>query len=382
MELNISELLQKALRLEFLTAEEGLFLFENAPTAELIYVGNSIRQYHVPGNTVTWIIDRNSNTTNVCIANCKFCNFYRRPGHDESYITTIEEYKQKIDETFALGGEQLLLQGGHHPDLGLDYYVRLFKELKSLYPNLKLHALGPPEIAHITKLEQSTHTEVLQALKDAGLDSLPGAGAEILDDRVRRLISKGKCGGQEWLDVMRAAPKLDITTSATMMFGHIETNMERMEHFVALRQVQSEKPAKAKGFLAFIPWPFMDEDTILKKIKRARNQCTGDEYIRMIAMSRIMLPNVINIQASWLTVGKKTAQICLHAGANDFGSIMIEENAVSAAGAAFRFTSDGIQNAIREAGFVPQLRNQQYEFRDVPPNILQQQLDKEKMLVD
>ncbi|MBK7806162.1 MAG: dehypoxanthine futalosine cyclase [Saprospiraceae bacterium] len=382
MELNISELLQKALRLEFLTAEEGLFLFENAPTAELIYVGNSIRQYHVPGNTVTWIIDRNSNTTNVCIANCKFCNFYRRPGHDESYITTIEEYKQKIDETFALGGEQLLLQGGHHPDLGLDYYVKLFKELKSLYPNLKLHALGPPEIAHITKLEQTTHTEVLQALKDAGLDSLPGAGAEILDDRVRRLISKGKCGGQEWLDVMRAAHKLDITTSATMMFGHIETNMERMEHFVALRQVQSEKPAKAKGFLAFIPWPFMDEDTILKKIKRARNQCTGDEYIRMIAMSRIMLPNVINIQASWLTVGKKTAQICLHAGANDFGSIMIEENVVSAAGAAFRFTADGIQNAIREAGFVPQLRNQQYEYRDVPANILQQRLDREKMLVD
>lgn len=382
MELNISELLQKALRFEFLTAEEGLFLFENAPTAELIYVGNSIRQYHVPGNTVTWIIDRNSNTTNVCIANCKFCNFYRRPGHDESYITTIEEYKQKIDETFALGGEQLLLQGGHHPDLGLDYYVKLFKELKSLYPKLKLHALGPPEIAHITKLEQTTHTEVLQALKDAGLDSLPGAGAEILDDRVRRLISKGKCGGQEWLDVMRAAHKLDITTSATMMFGHIETNMERMEHFVALRQVQSEKPAKAKGFLAFIPWPFMDEDTILKKIKRARNQCTGDEYIRMIAMSRIMLPNVINIQASWLTVGKKTAQICLHAGANDFGSIMIEENVVSAAGAAFRFTADGIQNAIREAGFVPQLRNQQYEYRDVPANILQQQLDREKMLVD
>jgi len=382
MELNISELLQKALRLEFLTAEEGLFLFENAPTSELIYTGNAIRQYHVPGNTVTWIIDRNSNTTNVCIANCKFCNFYRRPGHDQSYITSIEEYKQKIEETFALGGEQLLLQGGHHPELGLDYYVNLFKELKSLYPNLKLHALGPPEIAHITKLEQTTHTEVLQALKDAGLDSLPGAGAEILDDRVRRLISKGKCGGQEWLDVMRAAHKLNITTSATMMFGHIETNLERMEHFAALRQVQSEKPVHTKGFLAFIPWPFMDEDTILKKIKRARNQCTGDEYIRMIAMSRIMLPNVINIQASWLTVGKKTAQICLHAGANDFGSIMIEENVVSAAGAAFRFTADGIQKAIREAGFVPQLRNQQYGFRDVPTNMLQQQLNREKMLVD
>lgn len=382
MEYNINDLLQKAINLDFLSAEEGLFLFENAPTPALMYVGNLIRKHHVPGNHVTWIIDRNSNTTNVCIANCKFCNFYRRPGHEETYVTSIEEYKQKIEETFALGGEQLLLQGGHHPDLGLDYYVTLFKELKSLYPNLKLHALGPPEIAHITKLEKSSHTEVLLALKNAGLDSLPGAGAEILDDRVRRLISKGKCGGQEWLDVMRAAHKLHITTSATMMFGHIETNMERMEHFVALRQVQSEKPADAKGFLAFIPWPFMDEDTILKKLKRARNQCTGDEYIRMIAMSRIMLPNIKNIQASWLTVGKKVAQLCLHAGANDFGSIMIEENVVSAAGAAFRFTADGIQLAIKEAGFVPQLRNQQYEFRTIPANIKQQQLDREKMLVD
>lgn len=378
----ISDLLKRALHLEFLTAEEGLFLFENAPTAELMYVGNAIKQHHVPHNKVTWIIDRNSNTTNVCIANCKFCNFYRRPGHEESYITTIEAYKQKIEETFELGGEQLLLQGGHHPDLGLSYYVDLFKELKSLYPNLKLHALGPPEIAHITKLEKSTHTAVLSALKDAGLDSLPGAGAEILDDRVRRLISKGKCGSQEWLDVMRAAHQLHITTSATMMFGHIETNIERMQHFVALRDVQAEKPTDAKGFLAFIPWPFMDEDTILKKIKRARNQCTSDEYIRMIAMSRIMLPNVINIQASWLTVGKKTAQLCLHAGANDFGSIMIEENVVSAAGATFRFTADGIQNAIIEAGFIPQLRNQQYEYRDLPVNIKQQQLDREKMMVD
>lgn len=382
MEQNISDLLQKAMRLEFLSAEEGLFLFENAPTAALMYVGDAIKKHHVPHNKVTWIIDRNSNTTNVCIANCKFCNFYRRPGHEESYITTIEEYKQKIDETFALGGEQLLLQGGHHPDLGLTYYVDLFKELKSLYPNLKLHALGPPEIAHITKLEKSTHTAVLQSLKDAGLDSLPGAGAEILDDRVRRLISKGKCGGQEWLDVMRAAHQLDITTSATMMFGHIESNMERMEHFVALRQVQSEKPANSKGFLAFIPWPFMDEDTILKKIKRARNQCTGDEYIRIIAMSRIMLPNIINIQASWLTVGKATAQLCLHAGANDFGSIMIEENVVSAAGASFRFTADGIQKAIAEAGFIPQLRDQQYAYRDLPANMKQQVLDTEKMLVD
>jgi len=380
--MNTANLLQRALQLDFLTAEEGVFLFENATTAELMYVGDKLRQHHVPGKVVTWIIDRNSNTTNVCIANCKFCNFYRRPGHEEVYVTTIEQYKKKIEETFEFGGEQLLLQGGHHPDLGLQYYCDLFKELKTLYPNLKLHALGPPEIAHITKLEQSTHIEVLRALKESGLDSLPGAGAEILDDRVRRLISKGKCGGQEWLDVMRAAHKLYLTTSATMMFGHIETNLERMEHLVDLRQVQSEKPADAKGFLAFIPWPFMDEGTLLKKIKRARNTCTGDEYIRMIAMSRIMLPNVVNIQASWLTVGKQVAQVCLHAGANDFGSIMIEENVVSAAGAAFRFTASGIQQAIRDAGFTAQLRNQQYGFRDLPENIKEQELNEAGMIVD
>ena len=380
--MTINNLLQRARRLEWLTPEEGVFLFENAATTELMYVGNAMRQHHVPGNTVTWIIDRNSNTTNVCIANCKFCNFYRRPGHEESYITTMEEYREKIEETFRLGGEQLLLQGGHHPDLGLQYYATLFRALKSEYPNLKLHALGPPEIAHVSKLAGMSHYEVLKTLKESGLDSLPGAGAEILDDRVRRLISKGKCGGQEWLDVMRAAHQLELTTSATMMFGHIETNLERMEHFAAIRQVQSEKPDGAKGFLAFIPWPFQDEDTILRKIKRARNAVTGDEYVRMIAMSRIMLPNVVNIQASWLTVGKQVAQACLHAGANDFGSIMIEENVVSAAGARFRFTADGIQNAIREAGLTPQLRNQQYEFRELPQAMAQQHLDRVGLIVD
>ena len=382
MQEQIDSLLDKALALEWLSAEEGVFLFENASTAELMQVANTLRFQKVSEQTVTWIIDRNSNTTNVCIANCKFCNFYRRPGHEESYITDIESYKQKIEETFAFGGEQLLLQGGHHPDLGLKFYCDLFSELKSLYPNLKLHALGPPEIAHISKLEGLSHTEVLKALKASGLDSLPGAGAEILDDRVRRLISKGKCGGEEWLDVMRAAHQLNITTSATMMFGHIETNLERMEHLTAIRQVQSEKPEHAKGFLAFIPWPFMDEDTILKKIKRARNTCTGDEYVRMIAISRIMLPNVVNIQASWLTVGKKVAQVCLHSGANDFGSIMIEENVVSAAGAAFRFTADGIQQAIKDAGFKPQLRNQQYDYRELPANVKQQELDTTTMIVD
>lgn len=382
MMMHTDDLLQRALRLDFLSAEEGVFLFEQAGTSELAYVANQLRKQKVPNDTVTWIIDRNSNTTNVCVANCKFCNFYRRPGHEESYITSIEEYQQKIEETFQYGGEQLLLQGGHHPDLGLEYYTSLFRQLKELYPNLKLHALGPPEIAHITKLEQSTHYEVLKALKEAGLDSLPGAGAEILDDRVRRLISKGKCGGQEWLDIMRAAHQLRLTTSGTMMFGHIETNLERMDHLVKIREVQAEKPADAKGFLAFIPWPFQDEDTILKKLKRARNTVTGEEYVRMIAMSRIMLPNVINIQASWLTVGKQVAQVCLHAGANDFGSIMIEENVVSAAGARFRFTANGIQDAIREAGFRPQLRNQQYEYRELPANMVQQNLNHATMIVD
>ena len=380
--MHIHDLLQRALDLEFLSAEEGVFLFENAPTAELMYVGNRLRQHHVPGRIVTWIIDRNANTTNVCIANCKFCNFYRRPGHPESYITSLDEYRRKIEETFALGGEQLLLQGGHHPELGLDYYCKLFRRLKEWYPKLKLHALGPPEVAHITKLEQSTHEEVLRALKDAGLDSLPGAGAEILSDRVRRLISKGKCTAGEWLEIMRVAHRIGLTTSATMMFGHVETNLERMEHLVKIREVQAQKPPEAKGFIAFIPWPFQDEDTILKRLKRARNTCTGDEYVRMIAMSRIMLPNVKNIQASWLTVGKQVAQLCLHAGANDFGSIMIEENVVSAAGARFRFTADGIQRAIREAGFEPRLRNQEYEFRPLPKNIRQQELDRERLVVD
>ena len=370
--MNISELLLRAANFEFLSAEQGLFLFKNASTSNLMYTANELRKKQVPHNKVTWIIDRNVNTTNVCIANCKFCNFFRRPGHDESYITDIETYKIKIEETFRFGGDQLLLQGGHHPDLGLQFYVDLFKQLKQLYPTLKLHSLGPPEIAHIAKLEGISHTEVLKALMVAGLDSLPGAGAEILNDRVRRLISKGKCGGQEWLDVMRAAHQLGLTSSATMMFGHVETLEERFEHLVWLREVQAEKPADAKGFIAFIPWPFQDDGTLLKKVRGITNQVTSDEYIRMIALSRIMLPNVKNIQASWLTVGKQVAQICLHAGANDFGSIMIEENVVSAAGAPHRFTSQGIQDSIREAGFEPQLRTQQYEFRDLPQMTEQQ----------
>lgn len=370
--MELYDLYQKALAFGFLTVEEGMFLFENAALTDLMFVADELRKKQVPHGKVTWQIDRNVNTTNVCIANCKFCNFYRIPGHEEAYITNIETYKTKIEETIKYGGDQLLLQGGHHPELGLSFYVNLFKELKSLYPNIKLHTLGPPEIAHITKLEKSTHREVLMALKEAGMDSLPGAGAEILTDRVRRLISKGKCGAQEWLDIMHEAHKLHITTSATMMFGHVETLQERFEHLVKIREVQSRKPAEAKGFLAFIPWTFQDVDTLLAKIRGVHNLTTAEEYIRMIALSRIMLPNIKNIQASWLTVGKQVAQLCLNAGANDFGSIMIEENVVSAAGAPHRFTSTTIQHAIKEAGFEPQLRNQQYEWRDMPESIVEQ----------
>ena len=373
--MNCQNLLDKALAEEFLSVEEGCYLYENAGTDELMLAANTLRKKKKPDNVVTWIIDRNVNTTNVCIANCKFCNFYRIPGHKESYTTTIEQYKVKIDETIRFGGDQLLLQGGHHPDLGLSFYTDLFRELKSLYPQIKLHALGPPEVAHICKLEKKSHKEVLSALKESGLDSLPGAGAEILSDRVRRMISKGKCTGQEWLDVMRAAHQLNITSSATMMFGHIETIEERFQHLVWIREVQSEKPKDAKGFIAFIPWPFMDEDTLLKNVKGISNEVTANEYIRMVALSRIMLPNIENIQASWLTVGKETAQACLYAGANDFGSIMIEENVVSAAGAPHRFTSDGIQNSIIEAGFEPKLRTQQYTYRDLPKTMEQQVID-------
>ena len=370
--MQLSELYARALRMEFLSAEEAIFLFEQAPLTDLMLVANELRKKQVPHGKVTWIIDRNMNTTNVCVANCKFCNFYRIPGHPEAYVTDIETYKRKIEETFRYGGEQLLLQGGHNPELGLAYYVDLFKQLKELYPNLKLHALGPPEIAHICKVSGVSHAEALSALKEAGMDSMPGPGAEILNDRVRRLISKGKCGAREWLDIMHEAHKVGLTTTATMMFGHVETLQERMEHLISIREVQARKPEGAKGFIAFIPWTFQDVDTLLRRIRGTQNHTTPEEYIRMIAISRIMLPNIPNIQASWLTVGRQIAQICLHAGANDFGSIMIEENVVSAAGAPHRFTATGIQQAIREAGFEPQLRNQQYEFRQMPELIEEQ----------
>jgi cyclic dehypoxanthinyl futalosine synthase len=371
--LNAENIISKALNLCDLSLEEAVFLHEQASTPLLILAAHELRNLHKKNSPyVTWMIDRNVNTTNVCVANCKFCNFFRIPGHPESYITDIETYKRKIEETIRWGGDQLLLQGGHHPDLGLEYYVELFSTLKSLYPNIKLHALGPPEIVHISRISHKSYEECLTALKKAGLDSLPGAGAEILSNRVRRLISKGKCSGEEWLEVMRVAHRLHIPTSSTMMFAHIETVEERMQHILAMRDLQKEKPVGSPGFLAFIPWPYQDEGTLLRRIKNIRNACTPVEYIRIIALSRILLNNIENIQASWLTVGKKTAQVCLHAGANDMGSIMLEENVVSAAGAPHRFTYKQIQEAIREAGFIPRLRTQTYQFRELPEHIEEQ----------
>lgn len=355
------DIAQKVLQGAFLSKKEGLWLYHNLTLPELMQLGTTVRKRMHPEPRVSWLIDRNVNITNICVSACKFCNYYRGVNHPEAYITTLEQYRQKVDEMWKLGGRQLLLQGGLHPGLGLTFYSDLFRELKASYPALQLHALGPAEIVHISKMEGLSYTEVLTLLTKAGLDSLPGAGAEILVDRVRSKISKNKCTAGEWLDVMRAAHQLDILTSATMMFGHIESTEERFDHLLAIREVQSEKPAGACGFISFIPWPFQDDGTWLKRHAGISNSVTSAEYIRFIAIARLMLPNINNIQASWLTVGKNTAQVCLHAGANDFGSIMIEENVVSVAGATHTFDKTGIQQAIREAGFIPYQRNQRFE---------------------
>ena len=355
-------ILTKALNLQELSIAEGAFLFRTAPLAELQLVADEIRKKFRPNNVVTWIIDRNVNITNACISGCKFCNFHKRLNEDGIYITSFEEYDQKIAELELYGGNQLLIQGGMHPKLGLDFYKNLFSELKRRHPNIKLHALGPPEIAYIAKRESLTAREVLEALHQSGLDSLPGAGAEILCDRVRKYLSPGKCDSETWLDVMREAHKMKLTTSATMMYGHIETIEERMEHLVKIRQLQNEKPSDSDGFTAFIPWPFCSKGTALEKLTQQEFTIRKEEYIRMIAISRIMLPNIPHIQASWLTVGLPTAQICLHGGADDLGSIMIEENVVSQAGASYSVQKNELPNAIKEAGFTPQLRNQHYDF--------------------
>lgn len=359
--MNLDKIYTKALKAGSVTIREGLELYDNSPTEELMFIANIIRRKLNPGNDAGWMIDRNVNITNVCFSQCSFCNFCRKKNADDAYITSVEEYVQKIDELFSLGGEQLLLQGGLNPDLGIDFYTDLFSKLKSIYPAIKLHALGPPEIVYLSKKEHLTYSQVLKILINSGLDSLPGAGAEILSDRVRKIVSPAKATSREWLNVMHEAHILNLPTSATMMFGHVETREERIRHLVSLRNLQEKKPSGNYGFIAFIPWPFQDKGTVLSEKYGIKNNVDGYEYIRTIAISRIILNNIQNIQSSILTVGKEIAMLSLHAGANDIGSIMIEENVVSAAGAANRFDSSEMQSIIKEAGFTPRRRNQKYE---------------------
>ena len=363
--MNLDRLFNKALSLEALPVDEALVLYEKAPLNELMAVADDLRRRQVPGNRVGWIIDRNINITNVCISGCLFCNFHCKIGEEKAYLTTLDEYVLKIEELFKAGGNQILLQGGMHPRLGLEYYSDLFRQLKARFPTLKLHALGPPEVVFIAAKARKPVRYVLEELVKAGLDSLPGAGAEILSDRIRKIISPGKCKTGEWLDVMREAHRMNLVTSATMMYGHIETHRERMEHLALLREVQSEKLEGSPGFAAFIAWPFMDEGTELQRRGTSGENSPG-EYLRLVAISRIMLNNIANIQASWLTVGALTGQLSLHGGANDFGSIMMEENVVSAAGANYKMDAPGIQQAIRDAGFIPRYRNQAYEDDFLP----------------
>lgn len=365
--MNNSDIYRKALALDPLTEGEALQIYRSAPLAELMLAADALRREQAGDpQVVTWQIDRNVNITNVCISGCKFCNFHCKPHQsDKAYITTIEEYDAKIRETLALGGDQLLLQGGLHPKLDIVFYEELFRELKRRFLQLRLHALGAPEVAHIARISRLDPETVLLRLIAAGLDSLPGAGAEILDNGVRRAISPGKPDADTWLAVMRIAHRLNLPTSATMMYGHLETPRQRIEHLIKIRDLQAECPSGNYGFIAFIPWVFRSSGTRLER-EGVVPDTSAAEYLRIIAMSRLVLNNIRNIQASWLTVGKTTAQIALHGGANDMGSIMIEENVVSSAGAHNSFDAEGIQQAIREAGFIPRLRNQKYEPRPWP----------------
>lgn len=345
---------------ERLTPEDALHLWHEAPLGLLMFLADTMRRRLHPGGRVGWMIDRNVNITNICFSQCRFCNFCRREKSDDAYVTTEAEYDEKIKELYAWGGDQLLLQGGMNPALGLDFYTGLFKRLKERWPSLRLHALGPPEVAFLAKKEGLSHHLVLSKLIEAGLDSLPGAGAEILADRVRKIVSPAKATTEEWLSVMREAHRLDLPTSATMMFGHAETVEERIEHLIRLRDLQDERPAGHYGFITFIPWPFMDRGTLLAEKYNIRSRVTPAEYLRVIAVSRLVLDNIPNIQSSILTVGPETAMMTLHCGANDLGSVMIEENVVSAAGEAFRCGPSEMQDIIRDAGFIPVRRDQRY----------------------
>ena len=341
-----------------LTAGEALELYRRAPTYWLGRLADEVRRRKHPEGVVTYIIDRNVNYTNVCVARCNFCAFYREVGHGEGYVLGFDEIFKKIEETRALGGVQLLLQGGHNPDLPLAWYEDLFRAVKQRFPDFKLHALSPPEVLHISRMAKLPVPDVISRLIAAGLDSIPGGGAEILVDRVRKLLNcYSKASADEWLDVMRHAHRAGLRTTATMMYGTVETDEERLEHILRLRTLQDE----TGGFTAFITWSYQPEHT-----ERGGNEATGIDYLRTLAVARLVLDNFDNLQASWVTQGGKVGQLSLAFGANDMGSVMIEENVVRAAGASYCMDEAEIVRNVEDAGFVPKRRNMHYEILGDP----------------
>lgn len=352
---NIQPILDKAVAGERISAEECTALLESKDFVRIGLAAHEIRMQKNPTDIVTYIIDRNINYTNVCNVVCTFCAFYRRPGKPDTYVHSIEEICKRIDETIALGGTGVLMQGGLHPDFNIEWYEDLLRTLHAKYPKFQLHCFSPPEIHNIHLISNLDYVTVMQRLKDAGLNSLPGGGGEILDDEVRKRVST-KCNTQEWLDVMRAVHKVGLRSTATMMFGIGDRIEHRVRHLQRIRDVQDE----TGGFTAFIPWTFQRENTALgRKIKE---EPTGIDYLQMLAVSRIFLDNVQHIQASWLTQGLKLGQTSLRFGADDMGSIMIEENVVSAAGANTCANEKDLRYQIREAGFTPQQRDILYNY--------------------
>ena len=340
------------------SAAEALDLYRHAPTHMLGLLADGIRARKHSNRVVTYIIDRNVNYTNVCVARCNFCAFYRPVGSAEGYVLGFEEILGKIEETIAVGGNQLLLQGGHNPDLPIAWYEDLFRTIKARYPAFKLHALSPPEVLHISKVNQLSVPAVVERLVAAGLDSIPGGGAEILVDRVRKLLNcYSKASADEWLGVMKHAHRAGLRTTATMMYGTVETDEERIEHMIRLRELQDE----TGGFTAFITWSYQPEHT-----ERGGSEATGVDYLRTLALARIVLDNFDNLQASWVTQGGKVGQLSLAYGANDMGSVMIEENVVRAAGAVYCMDEVEIVANIEDAGFVPKRRNMHYELLGDP----------------
>jgi cyclic dehypoxanthinyl futalosine synthase len=355
---NITALAEKVRAGTRIDAAEAIDLYRHAPTALLGQLADSIRARKHPQRIVTYIIDRNVNYTNVCVAKCNFCAFYRPVGSPEGYVLGFDELFRKIDETIAVGGVQLLLQGGHNPDLPLTWYEDLFRAIKARYPSFKLHALSPPEVIHLSRLSQLPVPTVIERLIAAGLDSIPGGGAEILVDRVRRLLHcYGKATADEWLDVMRHAHRAGLRTTATMMYGTVETDEERLEHLFRLRALQDE----TGGFTAFITWSYQPDHTEL-----AGSEATGIDYLRTLAIARIVLDNFDNLQASWVTQGGKVGQLSLAYGANDMGSVMIEENVVRAAGASYCMDEVEIVRNIEDAGFAAKRRTMHYDILGDP----------------